>query len=69
MRELHVSFDLIEAWESWRLVITDPDAPDEITLQWLNDNPNGWDWVHQVEGNNSGMTNLVIWKDSREEMA
>ena len=46
-----------DAWEEWSINILDPDAPDEITVEWLNANPNGWE---EHDCKDRGYTSLVL---------
>ena len=44
MRSAIISYEVTDAWEMWYIDITDPDAPEEITPEWLQENPDAWEW-------------------------
>lgn len=59
-RQLLISYDTPDAGEIWYIEISDPDAPEEITVEWLEDNPENWGYVDLKDHYSGRMTNLVI---------
>lgn len=42
MRTATISYELVNAWELWKIEILDPNAPEDISEEWLEENPDGW---------------------------
>lgn len=60
MRHARISIDLTEAWESWDVLITDPDAPEDVTSEWMEANPDGWE-LHDIRDSGSnGWSDLEV---------
>jgi hypothetical protein len=38
-----ISFDVTKAWECWSIDVDDEHAPEELTPEWLAENPDKWD--------------------------
>lgn len=44
MRSATITYDVADAWETWYIDITDPNAPEVITPEWLLANRDGWEY-------------------------
>lgn len=54
MRMVQIDTDLINAWELWNIEILDPNAPEIIDIEWLNENPDGWYYIGIEDAGNGG---------------
>lgn len=63
MKTLRISFDTPKAWECWLIDITDDNAPEEITVEWLEANPDGWEYFDLVDRDAGTHENIVIDDD------
>lgn len=55
MRTALVSYEVTHAWEMWYIDITDDDAPAEITVEWLEENPDKWEYFDLKDRGDGGM--------------
>ena len=60
MRSIKVSFEIPDAWELWYLDILDDDAPDEITPEWLDENPDKWEWIDMKDRGGDQRSNFMV---------
>lgn len=55
-----ISYTVPDAWESWIIQVNDPDAPEELTEDWLLANSESWEWYDMKDRGGDGMTDIVV---------
>jgi hypothetical protein len=60
MPALNISIAITNSWENWDILIDD-DAPDEITEDWLKQNPDKWELSELTDsGGDMDMDDILI---------
>lgn len=63
MRRAIVSVEVPDRWESWYIELTpegEADAPEELTSEWLNNNPDAWEMQDLKDAGGWRMQNLEL---------
>lgn len=59
-RRVTINVTPIDAWEEWIIDILDPDAPEEIDSDWLNENPQGWECLDLKDRGDYGWDDVMV---------
>lgn len=55
-----ISIDVTQAWECWSIDVDYDGDPDDITAEWLEANPDKWDWFDIKDRGYSTQENLTV---------
>lgn len=56
-----ISYDLIDAWESWKIEI--PDPAEEVTAEWIIANKDKWEYIDLADrGGEADFDNLEVYE-------
>jgi hypothetical protein len=58
-RKFDISYSIPDAWEAWIIEVHE-DTPAEITPEWLEANPEKWDWYDCLDRGGDNMADLTV---------